>query len=418
MKCSLSLGLSEDAIERAYKDTAIMSQKVAEFLQAFWSIVPSPSEFLASYKNPCWHSNIDLLDFSTMLNRALGQYRTLFQLPNSQQVHLYTDVFERRENTTLLCLPYFFVPGFIKAGTTSLYNALVKHPEIAAPEQKEPHWWARLPMENDAFDGSAMKSSITWYLAQFIAPSKNIAAHPNHVSYDGSVSSLHTAPYWLHDQDYCIVPALISRVLPNAKIIILMRNPAERTFSNYLYACTQKYGWNIAMWPLRMGQNAAEVFHEQVVLTIHELGDCLQNHTLFECANQIFVHSRGLKCGEVGFRLTVSLYYTHIVKWMQFYSRDHFLFLKTENMSSDPHKFLTRITQFLSLSPPSIPQAQEWLQEKANAQPFVSHLPQYQMKEETKKLLEEFFRPYNAMLAELVGDDQFYGWTDFTPPSR
>ena len=389
MRCSLSLGVSEQAIKRANNDTALISRKVAEFLQAIWSMIPKPGKFLASYKSPCWHSNID----------AFSHHGALSHPPNSEN------------KSTLMCLPYFLIPGFYKTGTTTLHSALVKHQEIAAPELKEPHWWARLPLQDRTFRGNKMKSSIARYLAVFIPPSKNIAIHPNYVSYDGSASSLDCAPYWLHYQDYCIVPALISRVLPNAKIIILMRNPAERTFSNYLYACTQKYGRNTATWPLKMRQYSADIFHEQVLLTIHGFKSCLQNYTLFECVQWNFFQSGVLKCGEVGYRLTVSLYYTHIAKWMQFYSREQFLFLKTEDMSSDPHKFLTQITQFLSLSPPSMQQAQEWLQEKANTQRFATHLPQYQMKEETMKLLEGFFRPYNTMLAELVGDDRFL-WMD------
>ena len=387
MRCSLSLGVSEQAIERANNDTAIISQKVAEFLQAIWSMIPKPGKFLASYKSPCWHSNIDY------------SQQALSHPPNSEN------------KSTLMCLPYFLIPGFCKTGTTTLHTALVNHQEIAAPKTKESHWWARLPMQDKTFAGDKMKSSIAQYLAVFIPSSKIIAVHPNYVSYDGSVSSLDSAPYWLHYQDYCIVPALISRVLPSAKIIILMRSPAERTFSNYLFACTQRYGTSTTRWPLKMRKGLADIFHEQVVLTIHGFKSCLQNYTLFECVQWNFFQSGGLRCGEVGFRLTVSLYYTHIAKWMQFYSREQFLFLKTEDMSSDSHKFITQITQFLSLSPPSVQQAALWLQKKANAQTFVSTLPQAQMKEETKKLLEEFFRPYNAMLAELVGDDRFL-WMD------
>ena len=35
------------------------------------------------------------------------------------------------------------------------------------------------------------------------------------------------------------------------------------------------------------------------------------------------------------------------------------------------------------------------------------HDPRLQMREDTRQILEEFFQPYNQMLAELLGDDKF-----------
>ena len=386
---------------------------MAEFLQAIWSIVPQPSKFLASYKNPCWYSNIDLPKVSSTLNRALGRNKSPVHMPRSQQTHLSTEVFEKhqnQDNNTLLCLPHFFIPGFFKAGTTTLHHALVRHPQIASPKQKEPHWWARQPMGSKTFHEGSMKVSIAKYLTYFLGASKRIASHPKHLTFDGSVDNLYSSPYYLHFQDYCILPALLSRVLPDAKVLILMRNPVDRTYSNYLYACTLKYGKNTANWPSKMKQPAA-TFHEQVVLTIHNFRACLKSLSLIECVNVNRFNGKGTICGEVGFRLTVSLYYIHIAKWMQFYSREQFLFLKTEEMSSDSYNFLVRITQFLSLTPPTKQQAQSWLKLKANTQAFATNSPDFQMKRETRKVLEEFFRPYNLMVAELVGDNRFL-WMD------
>ena len=35
------------------------------------------------------------------------------------------------------------------------------------------------------------------------------------------------------------------------------------------------------------------------------------------------------------------------------------------------------------------------------------HDPGLQMREDTRQILEEFFQPYNRMLADLLGDDKF-----------
>ena len=46
------------------------------------------------------------------------------------------------------CVPYFFIPGVSKCGTTDLYAALTKHPEMAAGPVKEPVYWNRIRWES------------------------------------------------------------------------------------------------------------------------------------------------------------------------------------------------------------------------------------------------------------------------------
>ena len=51
----------------------------------------------------------------------------------------------------LRCLPYFYIAGVAKCGTTDLSKRLRMHPDIMEGELKEYHWWDRLrygaPME-------------------------------------------------------------------------------------------------------------------------------------------------------------------------------------------------------------------------------------------------------------------------------
>lgn len=41
------------------------------------------------------------------------------------------------------CLPYFYLIGPQKTGTTDLYNCLSFHPDVVPGMAKEPHWWTR-----------------------------------------------------------------------------------------------------------------------------------------------------------------------------------------------------------------------------------------------------------------------------------
>jgi hypothetical protein len=41
------------------------------------------------------------------------------------------------------CLPYFYLIGAPKSGTTDMHRRLIKHPEISKLVVKEPHWLTR-----------------------------------------------------------------------------------------------------------------------------------------------------------------------------------------------------------------------------------------------------------------------------------
>ena len=111
-------------------------------------------------------------------------------------------------------------------------------------------------------------------------------------------------------------------------------------------------------------------------------------------------------------RFPISLYYIHLHKWLQFYPKENFLFLRTEDMSQQPSTTMNHITDFLEIDPVSKDQAQEWLCHKANVQTaFTSDPEKYKMKPETKKMLKEFYRPFNEKLVELIGSERFL-WTD------
>ena len=72
------------------------------FLQLFDQI-PPPNEFLKEFKSPCWH---------------------------------------RKSDKRLQCLPYFYLAGMPKCGTTDVWAKINSHKGVFGT-RKEPHWWAR-----------------------------------------------------------------------------------------------------------------------------------------------------------------------------------------------------------------------------------------------------------------------------------
>jgi hypothetical protein len=112
----------------------------------------------------------------------------------------------------------FFIAGAPKAGTTSLYYYLEEHPEIEMSSQKEPDYFSDTPLqEQGMYYGKNRINTLDKYESLF--------AQKEGVIYgEGSVSYLF----------YENVAEDIKKYNPNAKIIIMLRNPIDRAFSHYL----------------------------------------------------------------------------------------------------------------------------------------------------------------------------------------
>ena len=138
----------------------------------------------------------------------------------------------------------------------------------------------------------------------------------------------------------------------------MMRNPTTREFSDFFYACS---GWNESEWPTSMQVDPAQYFHTNIAEALTLFNNCLKakNKSVQWCFGKV----RSLKsgCGYVGRRLPVGLYHFHLLKWMQFYPRENFLLLRTEDINKEPYKMLTEITEFLGLDAVSEGEVKVWV---------------------------------------------------------
>ena len=116
-------------------------------------------------------------------------------------------------------LPNFFVVGAPKCGTTSVYHYLSKHQDIFLPSKKELNFFSseEIIRQNLYYD-SFMVDDFNHYKDLY----KN--SHNFFAKGDFSVSYLF----------YKDVPQKIKDCVPDAKIIIFLRNPLDRSYSHYL----------------------------------------------------------------------------------------------------------------------------------------------------------------------------------------
>ena len=418
-RCSQAMGISAQSLHKQQMDIKSIVKNANTFLDAIWSVVPRHN-FSSDFKNPCWYSNEAISESEKqVLFNNVGQYKNTL---NPQQIVALTQHAEHK-STVLRCMPYFFIAGFSKCGSTSIHSALRRHPMIAGTI-KEPHWWTRVPLKISKvvdprnkitvkdLNHDYLKLTVLRYLINYFGPATTIARHNDSITYDGSQSTLWDSKFFVNTQDYCAMPAIISRVLPKAKFVVIMRNPITRLYSHFLYTCTMQLGGSISRWKLKMGLDPAGKFHEEVELEIKRLNKCIanKNNSLFECVSENTFQPS--ECGRVGYGLGISIYFVHLVKWLQFYPKEQFLFLRTEDININTDRFLSTITNFLGLDPVSPQLAEQWLGRRANVQTLVAADPRkIQMWNRTRTLLEGFFRPFNAMLAELMGDQRFL-WND------
>ncbi|MGQ9662575.1 MAG: sulfotransferase domain-containing protein [Kiritimatiellia bacterium] len=114
-----------------------------------------------------------------------------------------------------MTLPNFLIVGAPKAGTTSLFDYLGQHPEVYTPPVKEPCFFSSgLP---------AFTHDLAEYEALFAGQTTQTAI--------GEASTT-----YLYDPD---AARRIHDLLPEARIIIMLRNPAERAYSEWAYNALQ-----------------------------------------------------------------------------------------------------------------------------------------------------------------------------------
>ncbi len=135
------------------------------------------------------------------------------------------------------------------------------------------------------------------------------------------------------------------------------------------------------------------------------------NRSLLKCTNLWRFHSSSVdRCGEVGFRLVDSICYSYLVRWLQFFPKEQFLFLRTENIDSKTHELMNQIAEFLGISPLSAIKANMLFSRSRYQQRFASQ-EGFRLKEKTVALLQDFFKPHNTMWWNWLATEDFYGVT-------
>jgi Sulfotransferase domain len=106
-------------------------------------------------------------------------------------------------------LPNLIVIGAMKCGTSSLHEYLARHPDVGMSNPKEVNF----------FSGECSNRSLDWYMALF-DPTKKVRGESSQNYSKG------------HHPLYEGAPAAIHKLIPDVKMIYLVRDPIERYLSH------------------------------------------------------------------------------------------------------------------------------------------------------------------------------------------
>jgi hypothetical protein len=240
-------------------------------------------------------------------------------------------------------LPGAMIVGAMKCGTTSLHNYLTQHPQVIAPLRKEVHY----------FDTNLAKGEA-WYRANFGKTSE-----PG--------LNLDSSPYYLF---HPCVPLRARALVPDAKLIVLLRDPVRRAYSHY--------------WHERDMKRETLSFEDAIAAEPDRLGEAEEKLARGEIerstAHQHFSYlARGRYAGQLR-------------RWLQCYPRERILVLRFEDLAAQPMAVLDQTLGYLGL-----PALQRVKLEARNTRKYPAMAPA------TAERLKAHFAPFNAELESLLG---------------
>lgn len=257
-------------------------------------------------------------------------------------------------------LPDFYIIGVVKGGTTSLYNYLIEHPSIQPSVGKEIDYF-----------GEYYSRGINWYRCAF--PFKIHKFFVTKIQKKKFLTGEATPRYFEHPG----VPEKIKKVTPNAKFIVLLRNPVDRAYSHYNMNVT------------RGDENLSfsEAIDKEKERTSNELRKMQNDENYFTWNYYLYAY------------LNHGIYVEKLKRWMNVFPREQFLIIKSEDFSSNIPKYYNEVLNFLNLSPLNLNHYKLYKKR---------HYEQPEIDPELRKKLVEFFKPHNEQLYKLLGVD--FGW--------
>lgn len=292
--------------------------------------------------------------------------------------------------------------GGAKCGSTSFASYLSAHPQVKIPGPKEPNYWSwhRFPAKYQNF---------------FINESPSLDPGPGqYVSGEFSTSSL------IHP----LVPRRVQANLPGLKIFVLLRNPVDRAHSHFTMS-------------KRAGLEEECSFEEIVRREMDEIPELLAAHergflstrgdskscysTIDGTPIRVAKHVQGWPMRRIRNDLDLknyyfksyvfrSLYHDQLHRWLRLFPRQQLMIIQSESFFENEAELMNEVAEFLGLEPFEFQAADQLQRSWGGGVSNLFEKPQDYpaMDDVTRRILTDFFEPYNQQLYRLI--DTNYGW--------
>ena len=259
--------------------------------------------------------------------------------------------------------PDFVIIGGQRCGTSSLYKYLEDHPLIVPSLRKEIRYFNRHHAKGEG-----------WYRAHF--PSRWHRRWLRRRHGREPVTFEATPAYLLHP----LAPVRASRLLPEARIVAILRNPVDRALSHFHHSVSR--GWETLSFEEALEAEPARLAdHAERLAT---------DPTYY--SNDYLRYSYA----ERGH------YAEQLERWMAVYPIARILVLRSEDLFHEPVVTYHRLLEFLELP--------TWTPAHLANHSYRGAPPpeRYGLSPDVRRQLVERFAPSNRRLEQLVG--RSFGW--------
>lgn len=194
-------------------------------------------------------------------------------------------------------VPDYYIIGVMKGGTTVLNEFMCHHPDIISARQKEIHYFSLYPERSD-----------DWYLDHFDFQDDKLIGD--------------ASPTYFHLAYSNAIPKQIKQFSPDAKILLIVRDPIDRAVSQFFHT---------------RHINDIEVLKSMDVNSFF-------NRSYEQCSLELSAEDYYLnQC------LQFSMYYRKALNFGSVFPKENLLVLQNDDLLTQPQETMDRVFKFMGL---------------------------------------------------------------------
>jgi len=262
----------------------------------------------------------------------------------------------RQRTAPFRALPDFIIIGAQKSGTTSLYHYLKQHPQISPAIRKEVHFFdGGLRPEVDTFAKGA-----AWHRAHF--PLRRKLGH--------DVKVFEASPLYMF---HPLAPDRIASIIPDVKLIAVLRDPVERAISHYGHE-------------KRKGRESLPIL-EAMMAEESRLEGALREKNY---KSHEFIHFSYKARGR---------YAEQLLRYCNRFPAENILILQNRDLLLRTRETLCSVFKFLGVNPSH---------KITDLTPRNTAPERIEIEQDVVEYLRAYFVPHNQKLCDVIGQDP--GW--------